>query len=179
MRAVRERLHEEINVLKLEGIYFCFDKHETVRRKGKFRYGEGDGAVVIELSNYGQPSLLAYKVLQAIFYSMTREGHPYPAHISFDYRELGRLIGRTTWGGKDQKEVQDAIYQLTDTHVSLTLKRADGKRDRLRMTVAIDTMSVVEEDESISSVTRCPTTYRVSPGLPFGRRLSDDTAITR
>src|SRR3712207_8147524 len=63
-----------------------------------FRSG-ADGVerpVSIEIHpTYGQPSILAYKIVQAIFLKMTEIGEPYPNVIAFTQRELARLVGRS------------------------------------------------------------------------------------
>ena len=53
--------------------------------------------------SYGQPSILAYKIVQAIFLKMTEAGEPYPNVIAFTQREFARLVGTNTWGGKDSQ----------------------------------------------------------------------------
>src|SRR4051812_37613187 len=86
---------EELNVVRLEGRYFCFDKFEAKKRKGTFRYQDGEREVIIQVSaEYGHPSILAYRVLQALFRKVTLEGRPYPDIVAFGLRELGRMIGR-------------------------------------------------------------------------------------
>lgn len=115
-------LLEELNVIRIEGRYFCFDKHEAKNRKGVFEYRDGKRGLIIEVSpRFGHPSLLAYKVLQAVFRKITLEGKPYPDTVSFSYRELGRLIGRDIFGGRDAHQLFDAIRQLEDTKVELFL----------------------------------------------------------
>src|SRR5215207_1879621 len=70
------RLVEEINILKLEGSLFCFDPKEAKRRGGKLTLADTrKNPVTVEIHpNYGQPSVLAYKVLQAIFLKVAETG---------------------------------------------------------------------------------------------------------
>src|SRR3954451_10514729 len=111
------RLVEEINILKLEGSLFCFDPKEAKRRAGKLTLADTrKNPVTIDIHpTYGQPSVLAYKVLQAIFLKMTEEGYPYPNTVSFTQRELARLVGRNSWGGNDGRQIYDAVMQLHRT----------------------------------------------------------------
>ena len=72
-----DRLFNEINLLRLEGYYFCLDPKDALRRindKYEFfeiirrRKTEIEKRPVIIIPNpiFGYPSILAYKVLQAI-----------------------------------------------------------------------------------------------------------------
>src|SRR4028119_2160439 len=89
-----ERLREEITVLRIEGTLFCFDPKEAKRRRGvitnTLRDADGnERPVSVEIHpTYGQPSVLAYKIVQAIFLKMTEASEPYPSAIAFTQREL-------------------------------------------------------------------------------------------
>jgi hypothetical protein len=124
-------LLEELHVVRLEGRYFCFDKHEAKKRNGVYTYRDGQRGLVIEVApRYGHPSILAYKVLQSVFRKVTLEGKPYPDTVAFSFRELARLVGRDVFGGKDSKDLYQAIRQLEDTKVELVLYNRDGKEHR-------------------------------------------------
>lgn len=122
----RNVLLEELNVVRLEGRYFCFDKHAVGSRTGVFQYRDGNRGLIIDVSRHGHPSSLAYKVLQAAFRKVTLEGRPFPDTVSFSYRELARLVGRDIIGGQDAKDLVRAIRQLEDTKVELLLYREDS-----------------------------------------------------
>src|SRR3954464_904085 len=72
-RSAFDRLREEITILRIEGTLFCFDPKEARRRTGIIRSVMKDAdrierPVSIEIHpSYGQPSILAYKIVQAIF----------------------------------------------------------------------------------------------------------------
>src|SRR3954447_5326072 len=70
------RLVEEINILKLEGSLFCFDPKEAKRRRGELTLADArKQQVSIAIHpDHGQPSVLAYKVLQAIFLKVSETG---------------------------------------------------------------------------------------------------------
>lgn len=112
---------EEINILRLEGRVFCFDPREARQRKAQIIATDEHGQEVrIELHpTYGQPSVLAYKVLQAIFLKVTEDGCSltsdgravYSDTANFSQRELAVLVGRA-WGGKTSREIFDAFQQL-------------------------------------------------------------------
>ena len=96
-RSAFDRLREEITILRIEGTLFCFDKHEAKRRTGIVRSAmkDADGnerPVSIKIdADYGQPSVLAYKIAQAIFLKLTEAGEPYPSVVAFTQRELARI----------------------------------------------------------------------------------------
>src|SRR5205823_5168746 len=108
------------------GCLFCFDPKEAARRQGKRQLEQVERfaeivkrPVTIEISPlHGQPSVLAYKVLQAVFRKATDEGWPIPQRISFSQRELAALTGRATWGGADGKQFYRAVMQLKTTTIN-------------------------------------------------------------
>src|SRR5689334_22828817 len=106
-----DRLMEEINILRLEGALFCFDPRQAKRRRGPLTLSEArERPVTIHTHpDFGQPSVLAYKVMQAIFLKMTEEGYPYPEVVSFSQRELARLVGRSGIGGNTSKQLFEAM----------------------------------------------------------------------
>ena len=120
-------LLEELNVVRIEGRYFCFDKNMLKKRPDLLRYRDGARGLVIESSRYGHPGVLAYKVLQAAFRKVTLEGRPFPDTISFTYRELARMMGRDIIGGSDTKDMFRAIRQLEDTKIEMLLYRNDAE----------------------------------------------------
>lgn len=122
-------LLEELNVVRLEGRYFSFDKHEAKNKTGIYEFRDGNRGIVIETNpRYGQPSIIAYKVLQAVFRKITLEGRPYPETVAFSYRELARLIGRDVMGGRDSKQLITAIRQLRQTTILLYLYDENDKK---------------------------------------------------
>ena len=125
-------LLEELNVVRIEGRYFSFDKGEAKKKSGIYEYRDGDRGIVVETNpRYGQPSIVAYKVLQAVFRKITLEGKPYPETVAFSYSELARMIGRNVMGGRDSKQLFTAIRQLQDTKIELYLYDAkNGKKQQ-------------------------------------------------
>src|SRR5919205_4206370 len=93
-RNALERLREEITILRIEGTLFCFDPKEAKHRTGIIRsvMKDADGTerpVSVHIHpDFGQPSVLAYKIVQAISLKMTEVGEPYPNVIAFSQREL-------------------------------------------------------------------------------------------
>lgn len=147
----RDALLEEINVVKLEGRYFCFDLREVPKRKGTLEYRDGDRGLKIDLHPAcGQPSILAYRVLQAIFRKVTLEGRPFPDTVAFSYRDLGRLVGRDVFGGKDTRDLLNAIRQLEDTKVTLFLYNGDKKESRwVRFSLIVTSGFIADGDHTL------------------------------
>src|SRR5918912_1449216 len=118
---LKQRLAEEITILRIEGTLFCFDPREARRRTGKLTrtltHADGqERPVSIHIHpDFGQPSVLAYKIVQAIFLKMTEEGYPYANTVTFTQRELARLSGRDAWGGSTSQQLYHSMMQLQTT----------------------------------------------------------------
>jgi hypothetical protein len=132
-----ERLFNEANLLRLEGRLFCFDPKEAGRRAGtaqtfeetvKLEETVKQPIIIKPDPEFGYPSPLAYKIMQAISKKLTEEGFPVPNSVSFSQRELARLIGRASFGGADSKELYRAIMQLHTTRVQCSFY--DKKTDQ-------------------------------------------------
>ena len=126
-----ERLREEITVLRLEGTLFCHDPKEAKRRRGIITnvHKDADGTerpVSVEIHpTYGQPSTLAYKIMQAIFLKMTEAGDPYPNAVAFTQRELARLVGKS-WGGTQSQQLYHALLATSEhSHQVLSAQQRD------------------------------------------------------
>jgi hypothetical protein len=124
------RLVEEINILKLEGSLFCFDPKEAKRRRGKLTLSETRKQPITVFINpeLGQPSVLSYKVMQAIFLkvaetgcNLTEDGRClYDSTVSFSARELAYLTGRS-WSGRTSQQLYEAVMQLRRTGITASL----------------------------------------------------------
>jgi hypothetical protein len=127
---VERRLMEEINLLKLEGVLFCYDPRQAKRRRGTVTLEDARRQPVsIKIDpDYGQPSVLAYKVLQAILLKITEEGiadwqdgrPTFSDTASFSQRELATLVGRA-WSGRTSRQLVEAIMQLRSTQIFASL----------------------------------------------------------
>jgi hypothetical protein len=130
---LRQRLAEEITILRIEGSLFCFDPREARRRSGKLTrtlmHADGvERPVAIEIHpTYGQPSVLAYKIVQAVFVKITEQGYPYTNVATFSQRELARLVGRDSWGGRDSQQLYHAMMQLQRTGITCYVQNKDSK----------------------------------------------------
>lgn len=125
-----ERLFHDRNIIRWEGYYFCFDPKAAAKRTGSHEFvqsiktpsGKVEHSLVVEPNEkYGYPSILAYKVLQAILKKLTDYGYPVQSAVSFTQRELSSLAQRKSWGGRDGKELLQAVKQLRRTTITATI----------------------------------------------------------
>jgi hypothetical protein len=121
-----ERFIEEVNILELEGYYFAPSrKPALVKQKPKSLrelYGQ---PLTISLSEYGAPSELAYKVLQATFRKLTEQGPETDGVVLFSRRELASLIGKKSFGGNQSDQIFTALMQLRRTSISCAIEFKD------------------------------------------------------
>jgi hypothetical protein len=123
-----ERLFHEINLLHLEGHYFAFDPKtanvfldpmkSVEERLQNPKINEEKPIEIIPHPGYGKPSVFAYKVYQAILKKLSDYGHPVPESVSFGHREIMRLVGRSSTGGKNSKELVRVLNQLKVTLIN-------------------------------------------------------------
>jgi hypothetical protein len=126
-----DRFFNEANLLRLEGRLFCFDPKKAGRRENRaytFEETVQQPVIIKPDPEFGYPSPLAYKVLQAISKKLTEEGFPVSESVSFSQRELARLIGRGSFGGAQSQELYRAVMQLHTTRVQCSFY--DKKTDQ-------------------------------------------------
>lgn len=121
-----ERLFNELNLLRVEGYFFCLDPKASAKYTKKREFIERiktigevvERPIAIEPNpNYGYPSVLAYKVLQACMKKLSDYGYPVPESVCFSQRELARIIGRKSFGGTDSQDIFQAAMQLYKTDI--------------------------------------------------------------
>lgn len=131
-----EKFYHEINLLRIEGHYFCFNPKESTKKVNtlslieKIKTPEGliEHPITIDPSNkYGRPSVLAYKILQAIIKKHSDYGRPFPNGVPFSQRELAKVTGRKSYGGQSQKQFFNAIMQLRRTGVVCSFYKKETK----------------------------------------------------
>lgn len=126
-----EKLLYEINLLRLEGHLFCFDPKKAARRgRMTFDFERAKQQPITITPNplHGYPSVLAYRVLQAIMKKLTDYGIPRREVVSFSRRELIDMLGRKSYGGRDSKDLVRALMQLQGTQVNCALYDKEQKR---------------------------------------------------
>jgi len=131
-----EKFYHEINLLRVEGHYFSFNPKESSKKVNsqsfleKIKTPEGiiERPITIDPNTkYGWPSVLAYKILQAIIKKYSGYGYPFPNGVPFSQRELARVIGRKSYGGWDQKTFYNTIMQLRRTGINCSFYKKESK----------------------------------------------------
>lgn len=131
-----EKLFHEINLLRIEGYYFCLDPKssskntDTISFLEKIKTPEGfiQKPITIDPNpKYGKPSILAYKILNTIIKKYSDYYRPYPKGVPFTQRELAKLVGRKKFGGSDQKKFHQAIMQLRRTGIVCSFYNKEKK----------------------------------------------------
>ena len=115
-----EKLYMENTLLRVFGALFCHDPKRARTRSGKIELNRGDKEkhVTIRLDpEYGQPGPFAHKIALAVIKKQSDYGRPVRKSISFSERELMRLAGRASWGGRDSEELAIALRQIRYTHL--------------------------------------------------------------
>ena len=88
---------QELNVLQLEGLLFDFSRKHADKARDIVEADDATGrSVRLNFDpRFGRPSILAYRVLQAIFRKLTQEGLPFAETVSFARHEIMQLAGRS------------------------------------------------------------------------------------
>src|SRR5450756_444012 len=123
-----EPVYLESTLLRVLGVLFCHDSKRARSRTGKIEINRGvteKGITVRFDPEYAQPGPFAHKVAMAVIRKQSGFGRPAQKAISFSQRELMRLTGRKTWGGRDSEELIRALRQIRYTHILAHFKRED------------------------------------------------------
>lgn len=153
-----ERLFHEINILRIEGFYFCHDPKAAAKQSGKLNFLDRlknpqeviERPITIEINpQYGRPSVLAYKILQTVWKKLSDYGSPIPNKVSFTQHELARLVGRKTFGGKDSREFLHAVMQLKHTSVWCTLYNKETKQGITRTFSFLNIVDFITKNDRI------------------------------
>jgi hypothetical protein len=142
-----ERLFHEINLLHLEGHYFTFDPKAASTMPDPMKSVEKrlqhpeintvEPVEIIPHPGYGRPSVFAYKVFQSILKKLSDYGYPAPESVSFGHREILRLVGRDSYGGKESKELVRVLNQFRYTAINCWLyNKATGEAANLSLSLA-------------------------------------------
>lgn len=123
------KLYLENTLLRVVGALF--------RHDGKRRNGSGEIVVPNALAEktltirpdprIGQPGPLAHKLFFALIKKHSDFGLPVRGQVSFSRREIMRLIGRKSWGGKDSEDLSRALHEIHYTFIRAQFKDSAGK----------------------------------------------------
>lgn len=125
-----DKLYMENTLLRVSGALFCHDPKRAARSVKRLELNRGvdTKAIIIEPHpNYGRPGPLAHKVFVAIIKKHSDYGRPVPGEVSFSKRELMRLAGRSTWGGRDSAEFSEALQQIHRTFITTQFRHRSDR----------------------------------------------------
>jgi hypothetical protein len=125
-----EKLYIENTLLRVSGALFCHDPKQAAMRTSEIELNRGivEKHIVIRPDpKLGQPGQLAHKIFIALIKKHSDYGRPIRKEISFTRREIGRLIGRSEWGGQDSEQLSRALHEIHHTFITTHFKRDDGR----------------------------------------------------
>lgn len=123
------KLYMESTLLRVAGALFCHDQKNAAKRTAEIELNRGvtDKHVIIRPDpRLGQPGPLAHKIFVALIKKHSDYGKPIRKDISFTRREIGRLIGRKEWGGRDSEQLARALYEIHRTFITTHFKKSAG-----------------------------------------------------
>src|ERR1700690_3211886 len=127
---VNDKLFIENTLLRVAGPLFCHDPKRAASHTGEIiLHGGIDGKTIIIRPDpkLGQPGQLAHKVFVALIKKHSDYGRPVRKEISFTRREIGRLIGRKEWGGRDSEQLSRALHEIHYTFIRTQFKQPGGR----------------------------------------------------
>jgi hypothetical protein len=125
-----EKLYMENTLLRVAGALFCHDAKLAATRTNEIALNPGvaEKAIVVRPDpRLGQPGPLAHKLFVALIKKHSDYGRPVQREVSFTRRELMRLAGRKTWGGRDSEELARALREIHYAFVRTSFKQRDGR----------------------------------------------------
>lgn len=119
-RQQADPVYLESTLLRVFGVLFCHDPKRARSRTGKIEINRGvteKGIAVRFDPEYAQPGPFAHKVAMAVIRKQSGFGRPAQKTISFSQRELIRMTGRKSMGGRHSEELVLALKQIRYSHV--------------------------------------------------------------
>src|SRR4051812_38511574 len=101
--ATAESIYLENTLLRVFGVLFCHDPKRARQRTGTIAINRGVKEKMVSVRidpEYAQPGPFAHKVAMAVIRKQSSYGRPARKQISFTQRDLMRLSGRKSWGGR-------------------------------------------------------------------------------
>jgi hypothetical protein len=77
--------------------------------------------------NVQRASAISYSQIGRSAAKGNLRGSGAPREISFTRREIGRLIGRKDWGGRDSEQLSRALHEIHYTFITTHFKSSDGR----------------------------------------------------
>jgi Replication initiator protein A len=125
-----DKLYIESNLLRIAGVLFCHDQKVAGKRTAQIELNAGvtEKHIIIRPDQkLGQPGPLAHKIFVALVKKHSDYGRPVRSEIHFTRREIGRLIGRKEWGGRDSEQLSRALHEIHYTFVTTHFKQPGGR----------------------------------------------------
>jgi hypothetical protein len=125
-----DKLYIESNLLRIAGVLFCHDQRVAAKRTAPIELNAGvtEKHIVIRPDpKLGQPGPLAHKIFVALVKKHSDYGRPIRSEIHFTRREIGRLIGRKEWGGRDSEQLSRALHEIHYAFVTTHFKQPGGR----------------------------------------------------
>jgi hypothetical protein len=123
-----EPVYLESTLLRVFGVLFCHDPKRARSRTGKIEINRGvaeRGIAVRFDPEYAQPGPFAHKVAMAVIRKQSGFGRPAQKAISFSQRELIRMTGRKSMGGRQSEQLVLALKQIRYSHVLAHFKQGE------------------------------------------------------
>lgn len=127
---VQDKLYIESTLLRIAGALFCHDQKAASKHTEEIHLSRGSAErhiVIRPDPKLGQPGPLAHKVFVALLKKHSDYGKPIRNEISFTRREIGRLIGRKEWGGRDSEQLARALHEIHYTFIRTHFKKPNGR----------------------------------------------------
>jgi hypothetical protein len=125
-----DKLYMESNLLRIAGALFCHDQRVAGNRIAEIELNPevAEKHIVIRPDpRLGQPGPLAHKIFVALVKKHSDYGKPIRNEIHFTRREIGRLIGRKEWGGRDSEQLSRALHEIHYAFVRTNFKQPGGR----------------------------------------------------
>lgn len=116
----------ESTLLRVFGVLFCHDPKRARSRSGiiELKRGVAEKGITVRFDpEYAQPGPFAHKVAMAVIRKQSGFGRPAQKFISFSQRELIRMTGRKSMGGRQSEELALALKQIRYSHVLAHFKK--------------------------------------------------------
>lgn len=125
-----DKLFLENTLLRVSGALFCHDAKRAATNTSVIELNRGLEEKHITIRpdpSLGQPGPLAHKMFVALIKKHSDYGRPVQQEISFTRREIGRLLGRKEWGGKDSEQLSRALHEIHHTFIRAFFRNKAGR----------------------------------------------------
>lgn len=126
----QDKLFMENTLLRVSGALFCHDAKRATKNTSVIELNRGveEKRIVIRPDpELGQPGPLAHKIFVALIKKHSDYGRPIQREISFTQRELARLIGRKSWGGRHSEQFSRALHEIHHTFIKAHFRNKAGR----------------------------------------------------